>query len=121
MQDHRVKIIAYLDRATGVCTCGFSTRERFGDRRTANAKHGLLIHLEATYHDKEYHIKDGAALVCPLCKSDLDLASGDLGLLDVDQPSVIACEKHHEFDAYHKDKCLFLFVNDAEDGPFATY
>jgi len=121
MLDHQIQIIAYLDRATGICRCGFSTREQFGDRRTANAKHKLMQHLEASYVDKEYHIRDGQSLECPLCHSSLDLKKGDLGLLDVDQPSVIACEKNHEFDAYHKDKCLFLFVNDAADGPFATY
>lgn len=118
---HSVEILAYTDRSTGICLCGYTTHEQFGDRRTANAKQKLLLHLESSFVQKEYHIKDGSALDCPLCHSALDIKSGDKGLLDADQPSVIQCKKLHQFDAYYKDKCLFLFVNDSEDGPFATY
>lgn len=121
MQEHSVQILAYLDRATGLCTCGFSTKEQFGLRRSANAKHKLLQHLEASYVDKEYHIRDGQPLECPLCHSSLDLKKIDMGLLEADDPSVVECDKGHEFDAYHQDNNLFLFVNDYEDGPFATY
>ena len=122
MQRHSVKIIAFLDRATGICTCGFSTREKFGDRRTANAKQSLLTHIESAFASDhtDYQIKDGSDLVCPICHAELDLASNDKGLLQTDQPSAIACEEGHDFDAYYKDRTLFLFVNDYADGPFST-
>ena len=116
MSEHSPQIIAYLDRATGACSCGFSTKLMLGDRRTANAKHALLVHLEAaTSNPDEYHIKDGADLVCPLCKADLDLKSSDKGALSKSSPSVISCDDGHDFAAYYSDKTLFLF---AESGPF---
>ncbi len=115
------QIIAVLDEATAFCSCGFHSAPQTGDRRTAKAKQALLLHLESAYNDKEYHIKLDSNLICPLCKSDLDLSKEDKGLLRSDQPSVVQCEDGHAFDAYVKGNTLFLFVNDSEDGPFATY
>ncbi len=81
-----------------------------------------MTHLEAAFSadHNDYQIKDGSPLECPLCHTDLELSPGDKGLLLADQPSSIACEKGHEFDAYYKDRTLFLFVDDYADGPFST-
>lgn len=118
---HNVKIIAVLDRSTGTCTCGFSTKEQFGDRRTAKAKQALMLHLESAYSNpNEYQIKDGSALNCPKCKGNLDLKEKDKGLLLEDQPSVVHCKNGHEFDCYLKNGTLFLFFLEDSDGPFST-
>ena len=120
MVNHSPQIIAYLDRATGICACGFSSKEQFGDRRTAKAKQSLMLHLESAYSDpNEYHIKDGQSLDCPICQSDLELSKEDKGLLLENQPSVVQCEDGHEFDTYYKDRALFLFAIE-NDGPFST-
>jgi hypothetical protein len=118
MSEHSPQIMAYLDIACGACSCGFSTGEKFGDRRTANAKHALLVHLEAaTANPDEYHIKDGQKLDCPICKADLDLKSSDKGALSKSSPSVVSCDDGHDFDCYYRDKTLFLF---ADSGPFSN-
>jgi hypothetical protein len=122
MSDHQVEILAYLDKAAGVCSCGFYSGEKTGDRRSALAKQAILVHLEAAIIDSvnEFQIKDGKELKCPHCKSDLDLKWADKGLLSRNSPSVVACEKGDEFDAYYQRGSLFLFVRNHDEGPFST-
>jgi hypothetical protein len=125
MFDHKVEIVPFLDRSTAICSCGALGKPFFGSRRTANAKQAIFTHLEAMYkiaddfHEAEYQVKIDGNLECPICKEDLDLTEGDAGLLSQNSPSVISCDAGHEFDAYLKNKTLFLFT-DSDAGPFST-
>lgn len=129
--EHRVRVIPYTDRSKATCSCGtLESKERFGDRRTAKAKHDALLHLENVYGAAkaewderlpEYQISAKDDLDCPICGSSLDLARGDFGLLRETEPSVIQCGDGHLFEAYEKNGTLFLFTESADsDGPFDT-
>ncbi len=129
-EQHKVEIISSYDRCKALCSCGtLNSKERFGDRRTANAIQDTMFHLESIYGAKaswderqpEYQISAKDDLDCPICGSSLDLTRDDFGLLRESDPSVIQCTEGHQFEAYLHRETLFLFTEAVDSsGPFST-
>ena len=129
MVQHHPEILAFQNCAVGNCSCGELFRERFGPRRASQAKDDLMAHLSYVYGAaddedtiEEYQIGPRDDLVCPICKSKLDIDRDLLPeLLDSTTPSVLSCAKGHEFDSYYKNLTLFLFPLQTGDyTPFST-
>lgn len=126
---HRPEILAVGNWAKAACSCGTTHfREQFGPRRTAQAIHEVMAHLEKSLaaNDQdtvlEYQIGPKDALNCPICHEDFALEREDLAeLLDTTTPTVLTCPQGHEFDSYYKNLTIFLFPLQVGDyTPFST-